>query len=557
MLDKLFNRPRKLANKPDSVDIEPVAENPRVPISVRSLSRHFGDFKALENISFDLAKGESLGIVGLNGAGKSTLLQIIAGTLKPSSGEVLTSGRLVAMLELGTGFNPEYTGLENIYLNASILGIPRKTIKEKLPEIEAFAEIGDFVHKPVKTYSSGMSVRLAFSMLTQVNPDIMIIDEALSVGDAYFSHKCMNLIRKFRENGKTFLVVSHSPSAIKSLCDRAILLEKGVMTKMGSPNDVLDYYNAIIANKEEEFLKVEQAESKGRTTTRSGNGKARIQSFDLMDSMSQPRRVFEIGEYLKIYCSIKANIELECPTLGFLIKDKLGNDVFGTNTHHLKFDSGTIRTGELLNLVFETQLYIGAGEYSVTLAAHEGDRHVIENYDWYDGVVIFRVIPDSSSYFTGIARLPAQVNFAPDDVKLRRHYSYGLRIDPQSEQPMSRYLVEGWSVIEVDRTWTDGATATIMLDIEPSKTDRTLRLDVTPYVDSSKPNQAIHISLFGKTLFSVKIEKRSILEIPIPKNRLENQQLLHVVINTPDAIVSKPISDPRHLGIALHFFEII
>jgi len=557
VLNKLVSRLKKSAIKPDASVTEPFERKSNVPVSVRSVSRFFGDFKALENISFDLAKGESLGIVGLNGAGKSTLLQIIAGTLKPSSGEVLTNGRLVAMLELGTGFNPDYTGLENIYLNASILGIPRKTINEKLPEIEAFAEIGGFIHKPVKTYSSGMSVRLAFSMLTQVDPDIMIIDEALSVGDAYFSHKCMNLIRKFRENGKTFLVVSHSPSAIKSLCDRAILLEKGVMTKMGSPNDVLDYYNAIIAAKEEESLKIEQAESKGRTTTRSGNGKARIQSFDLMDSSDQPKRVFEMGECLKIYCSIKANIELKCPTLGFLIRDKLGNDVFGTNTHHLKFDSGTIRAGEILNLVFETQLYIGAGEYSVTLAAHEGDRHVIENYDWYDGVVIFRVIPDSSSYFTGVARLPARVNFAPDDVKLKRHYSFGLRVDPQSEQPISRYLVEGWSVIEVDRVWTDGAKATIMLDIEPSNTDRTFRLDLTPYVDSSKPNQTLHISLFGEILLSEKIETHSILEIPIPKDRLKNQQCLQVIISTPDAIVSKPNSDPRYLGIALHFFEIV
>jgi lipopolysaccharide transport system ATP-binding protein len=561
VLSKLIDRLKqpKSTPKTEATILAPsiASTSSNTPVSVQSVSKSFGDFTALRNVSFKLAKGECLGIVGMNGAGKSTLLQIIAGALKPTSGEVATNGRVVAMLELGTGFNPDYTGLENIYLNASILGIPRKVMDQKLPEIEAFAEIGDFIHKPVKTYSSGMGVRLAFSMLTQVDPDVMIIDEALSVGDAYFSHKCMNLIRRFREEGKTFLFVSHSPLAIKSLCDRAILLEKGSVTKSGSPQEVLDYYNAIIARKEEENLQIEQTQYKNRTVTRSGNGKARIQTFDLVDISDQPTRIFESGAVLRVYCSVKANISLNCPTLGILIKDRLGNDVFGTNTHHLDFQSGNIEKGETLNLVFEIQLNIGPGEYSVTLAAHEGDRHMIDNYDWYDGVVIFRVTPDPQTFFTGVARLPAKVEIAKRKTPPNRQYNYGYRITPQSETAINRYLTEGWSIVEPEHVWTDGSVATIVINLNKSTVKRTLRIELSPYIDINTPLQTINISISGENCLCKQLNKRSILEIPLPKKQLKNDQPLQISFSMPDAKTSNCSIDDRKLGIALHFFEII
>ena len=526
-------------------------------VSVQSVSKTFGDFVALKNISFDLAKGECLGIVGLNGSGKSTLLRIIAGALKPTSGSVKTKGRVVAMLELGTGFNPDYTGLENVYMNASVLGIPRKLIDQKLPEIEDFAEIGEFIHKPVKTYSSGMAVRLAFSMFTQVDPDVMIIDEALSVGDAYFSHKCMNLIRNFRDNGKTFLFVSHNPGAVKTLCDRAILLERGVVTKTGSPIQVLDYYNAIIAKKDEENLQIQQSEIENRTVTRSGNGKARIQTFDLLDQNLQPKRVFESGDVLKVFCSIKANVLLDNPTLGFLIKDKLGNDVYGTNSHHLRYDFGNLDAGSSLNIVFETTLNIGPGEYSVTLAVHEGDRHLIDNYDWFDGVVIFRVTPTSDEFFIGVARLPTSISVADESLHPSRKYKYCDRISVNGESSITQYLTLGWSLPESNFIWSDQKSAEILLEVNESDSDRNLRIELHPFLQGESKSQNISLTINKATKTRVVITQKQIIEIPIEKSFLNGKSPLSIVFDIPQASRPNSGNDQRILGVALHYFEII
>jgi lipopolysaccharide transport system ATP-binding protein len=530
--------------------------DPNIPVSVRAVTKTFGDFTALKNVSFELAKGECFGIIGLNGAGKSTLLRIIAGALKPTSGSVVTQGRVVALLELGTGFNPDYTGLENVYMNASILGIPRKVIEEKLPEIEDFAEIGEFIHKPVKTYSSGMAVRLAFAMLTQVDPDVMIIDEALSVGDAYFSHKCMTLIRNFRDNGKTFLFVSH-PAAVKTLCDRAILLEHGVITKEGSPIQVLDYYNAIIAKKDEENLQIQQTQHENRIVTRSGNGKARIQAFDMLDEEGKPKRIFETGDKMQVFCSIKANIPLENPTLGFLIKDRLGNEVYGTNSHHLRYNFGHLASGDNLHIVFETVLNIGAGEYSVSLAVHEGDRHLIDNYDWFDGVVIFRVTPKADDFFTGVARLPTTISLADSSLHPSRKYNYGDRISVQGNQSITQYLTRGWSLPETNFIWTDQETAEILLELDASEKDRTLRIDLQPYLEGDMTTQKFSIKLLDTIEFGYELAKREIIEIPIAKSLIKDPTELALRITIPDAKIPTSGNDTRKLGLALHYFEII
>jgi len=204
----------------------------------------------LRDISFDVAPGQAVGIIGVNGAGKSTLLKIITGTTQPTTGSVEAGGRIAALLELGMGFHPDFTGRQNVYMGGQILGLSTEQISELMPEIEAFAEIGDYIDQPLRTYSSGMQVRLAFSVATVQRPDILIVDEALSVGDAYFQHKSFNRIREFREQSTTLLIVSHDRSAIQSLCDRAVLLERGFVIKDGYPEEVMDFYNAIIAEKE-------------------------------------------------------------------------------------------------------------------------------------------------------------------------------------------------------------------------------------------------------------------------------------------------------------------
>jgi len=228
----------------------------------------------LQNINFEIQPGEAVGIIGQNGAGKRTLLKIITGTLQPTEGRVLINGRIAAILELGMGFNPELTGRQNVYHAAGLMGFTEKQIQQAMPDIENFAEIGEYFDEPIRTYSSGMQMRVAFSVTTAYRPEILIVDEALSVGDAYFQHKSFNRIREFQEQGTTLLIVSHDRSAIQSLCNRAFLLENGEIIKDADPEKIFDFYNAIIAEKENSTIEVKQLDD-GKDQTSSGTGEAR------------------------------------------------------------------------------------------------------------------------------------------------------------------------------------------------------------------------------------------------------------------------------------------
>jgi lipopolysaccharide transport system ATP-binding protein len=234
----------------------------------------------LEDISFQLAPGEAVGIIGINGAGKSTLLKLITGTSQPSTGSVAMTGRVAALLELGMGFHPDFTGRQNAFMAGQLIGLSVEEIEQAMPAIEAFADIGDYIDQPVRVYSSGMQMRLAFSVATVKRPDILIIDEALSVGDVYFQHKSFERVREFRKLGTTLLIVSHDRAAIQSICDRAILLDGGRLTKQGSPEEVMDYYNALIAERENST--VEQVKTaEGRVQTTSGSGEATVTAIKI------------------------------------------------------------------------------------------------------------------------------------------------------------------------------------------------------------------------------------------------------------------------------------
>ena len=372
------------------------------------------DFKAkeehhiLKHIDFAIAPGEAIGIVGQNGAGKSTLLKIITGTLKPSEGSVHIHGRISAILELGMGFHPDLTGRQNVYHSAGLMGFSHEQIEATMDDIEAFAEIGEYFDQPVRTYSSGMQVRVAFGVATMYRPEILIVDEALSVGDAYFQHKSMERIREFQKQGTTLLLVSHDRGAIQAICDRAILLEKGAVIKDGDPEAVMDFYNALIAEKENSTVK-QVVKEDGKVETVSGTGEAKISDISLYNTKNEKVEYINVGDKvsLKIQVSIYENIkEL---VIGYMIKDRLGQEMFGTNTHHYDKIISQAKKGELYEISFSFPANLGVGSYSISVAAHAHDTHIAANYEWKDQALVFNVANASKEKFVGSSWLAQEV----------------------------------------------------------------------------------------------------------------------------------------------------
>jgi lipopolysaccharide transport system ATP-binding protein len=368
------------------------------------------DVWVLRGITFEVARGEGVAIVGANGAGKSTLLRLIAGTTQASEGTVEVSGR-VAALELGLGFHPELTGRQNAFAAGELMGLGGAEIERLLPEIEAFAEIGPAITDPVRTYSSGMQVRLAFAVATAVRPEILIVDEVLAVGDAYFQAKCMARIRSFREQGTTLLFVSHDPTAVRRLCDRALLLDRGLLVRQGPAGAVLDYYNALIAKLTSDYeirQGAELAEQGG--STRSGTRDVETAGVELLGAEG-PQRAFAVGSPVRIRIAGRAQRAVPELTVGFSIRDRLGVEAFGTNTHHLGAPPLALAAGEAFEAEFELPLALGVGSYALTVALHVGASHVEGNYDWWDEVVAFQVVPGREPVFVGAAYLPTTVRF--------------------------------------------------------------------------------------------------------------------------------------------------
>lgn len=366
----------------------------------------------LNDVTFEAQPGEAVGIVGQNGAGKSTLLKILTGTSSPTKGQYSINGTVSALLELGLGFHPEFTGLQNVYMSGQLMGLTNQQISELLPSIEDFAEIGEYIYKPLKTYSSGMAVRLAFATATCVQPDLLIVDEALSVGDTYFQHKCFRRIREYKEKGTSILFVSHDPSAVKTICDKAILLDQGLMVKEGKPDEVLDYYNAIIAKQQESYQVNQTQVSSMKKHTRSGNREVEIESV-AMKRNGQESVAFQVGDCVNVIVDLQFNETIKNPTVGFLIRDRLGNDVFGTNSFHMETEAGTYFKGERVQFRFELHLNLGKGNYNVSVAVHNGAVHVDKNYDWWDHAYTFQVIPGSEQHFEGVTFLEADVSVTP------------------------------------------------------------------------------------------------------------------------------------------------
>ncbi len=377
---------------------------------------HFGrksyhsEFWALQNISLEIPEGKVLGLVGMNGAGKSTLLKILTGTTVPTSGRVEMKGRVAALLELGTGFHPELSGRDNVLINGKLLGMTEQEIRSRLNQIQEFAELGEFFDKPIRTYSSGMYVRLAFALASSSDPDVLIIDEALSVGDAYFQQKCLKRIHEFRDNGTTILFVSHDLGSIKMLCDRVALMDAGRVVEFGDPVRVLETYNALLARRDgygKEYAMKRIERDDGAEITVSGNLKAEIIAAKLLDSSQLPATTVITGSDVYIDISVKFHAALVNPTIGFLIRDRLSYDIFGTNTAEMQIALGSFAAGTVHRFRFKMPFNIGPGEYTLTVAAHSDKTHVSDCYQWVDRIVSFKVIPKTGYSFIGVAALDA------------------------------------------------------------------------------------------------------------------------------------------------------
>jgi lipopolysaccharide transport system ATP-binding protein len=376
-------------------------------------------FWALRDVTFSVAAGESVGIIGLNGAGKTTLLKILTGTTQPTAGDIQVAGRTAAMLELGLGFHPDFSGRQNAMIAGQLIGLSARDVEALMPEVAAFAEIGAYLDQPVRTYSTGMTVRLAFAVATAARPQILIVDEALSVGDAYFQHKCIRRIREFQDAGTTVLFVSHDSAAIKTLCGRAILLDQGRLIQDGPPDVVLDYYNAMIAKREASHTILQAETREGRTTTRSGTFRARVTDIDLLDTQGRPARAFTVGDRARVRARVAFRATIVAPTVGILIRDRLGNDVFGTNSFYVAPIKDTYGDGEVLVADFEIPLNLGVGTYTLTVAVHSDATHLVDNYDWWDKVIAFEIVPGSEPAFIGSAWLPVRFHVERQDGETR------------------------------------------------------------------------------------------------------------------------------------------
>ena len=356
--------------------------------------------QVLADINFNVEPGQALGIIGINGAGKSTLLKLITGTASPSAGHVAMTGRVAAMLELGMGFHPDFTGRQNVFMAGQLIGLTVDELNALMPEIEAFAEIGEYIDQPVRVYSSGMQMRLAFSVATAKRPDVLIVDEALSVGDAYFQHKSFERIRAFRELGTTLLIVSHDKSAIQSVCDRAILLDGGRIKKEGAPEEIMDYYNAMIAERDNQTV-TQQTHESGKVQTISGSGEATVRDIALLNQKGEPAEVHDVGTLVTLCVTVAIHGAIPNLTLGYRIKDRLGQNIFGTNTHHKQQVLAPAEAGEEITFRFAFPLNLGPGSYSVATSLHSADTHLVDNYEWRDLALVFTVMNMSHGYFEG------------------------------------------------------------------------------------------------------------------------------------------------------------
>jgi len=485
------------------------------------------EFWALRDITLSVPAGTALGIIGQNGAGKSTLLKILTGITTPSAGAFEMRGRVAGLLELGTGFHGEFTGRQNVLLNGRLLGLSQAELAERLEEIVAFAELGEFIDLPVRTYSSGMQLRLGFALAASIDPQVLLIDEILSVGDAYFQQKCAQRIRAFKEQGVTILIATHDLGAVKSLCDEAALLHEGRVVEVGKPDEVLDLYNALIAKQSSHttfhLITRSVPQKEGSAGLRSGNFGAIISQVELLNEQGAPCRTLVVGQKVTVAVRAMCFEAIANPTVGILIRDRLGQDIFGTNTFHLGHHLGAFAPGEVLQIEFAMVVDLGPGHYTLTVAVHTLDVHVHECFDWVDRALSFEVIPAGDFRFIGVAKLYPAVQWRKGSGALQASSFaevFGeapacLAMDGRHE----RFLLRGWHAEERDETgafrWSQQSFA---FALRPTTHDLRMRVVMTrPDIGDSPLSGVVQILSQEIGRFSLKAPGPQVVAVRIPE----------------------------------------
>lgn len=391
------------------------------------------EFSALKDVSFDVKKGEILGIIGKNGSGKSTILKIITNVLTPTSGEAIIKGKIAALLELGAGFNMEYTGIENIYLNGQMIGFSKEEMDEKLDDIIEFADIGDHIYQPVKTYSSGMFARLAFSVAISVDPDILIVDEALSVGDVFFQNKCYRRFDDFRRRGKTILFVTHDMGSVIKYCNRCVLLNAGKKVAEGSPQEMVDLYKKIMVGQWDERdensekiidQKVEKVLEENKKLWKEqmvinpdieayGDGRAEIIDFGIFSTDGNIGNNVYKGDYYDVKMKVRINEDNLSPIFAFKLRNVKGSELTGTNTMLENIDTSNLKKSDIVTVTFRQKQYLQPGQYLLSLGctAFEGDNLVVYSRNY--NCCVLGVVADKGTI--GVFDSESQVNIVVEE----------------------------------------------------------------------------------------------------------------------------------------------
>lgn len=380
--------------------------------------KYHREITALQSVSFEVKEGKTLGIVGQNGAGKSTLLKILSGVLLPDEGFIKVDGKITGLLELGTGFDHELTGLENIFMNGTFLGMDKDEIESKKDDIINFTELGEFIYDPIKTYSSGMLMRLAFSIAMHAEPKCFLVDEALSVGDAYFQQKCMRKILEFKNDGGSIIFVSHDMNAVKTICDSAILLDHGRIISSGDPKDIIDYYHGIILSKShmgntEVIVNEVTDDHTGHKNPSASTGEVELISFKVLNSKNEEILHIESEQVIKVIYQVKALKELSDPHFGLHVRNNLGVSVFETNTYCSGIETFTLKKGQIAELTWEFFFPLSAGDYSFSVGvANKGyGRDAFEEYLLMaHDIEVLKVIPNSNAIvYSGVFNMKPKI----------------------------------------------------------------------------------------------------------------------------------------------------
>lgn len=371
--------------------------------------RRSKDHYALTDVDLKIKKGETVGIIGTNGSGKSTILKIITGVLSPTSGNITVNGRISALLELGAGFNMEYNGIENIYLNGTMMGFSRKEIDERLDSILEFADIGEYVYQPCKTYSSGMFVRLAFAVAINIDPEILIVDEALSVGDVFFQSKCYHKFEEFKEQGKTILFVSHDLSSIAKYCDRVILLNKGIKLDEGGPKEMIDAYKQVLVGQYKvtddsevsmddlSCMSSEAAEAVNPDALEYGTGDAKIRDYYITDKNGTRTTAIIKGEEFTIHFSVDFTADIKAPIFAFTVKNIRGTEITGTNTMYEKAFLEPVKSGDTKTVTFRQRMDLQGGEYLLSFGVTGYEQDKFQVYHRLYDVLNVTVVSDKNT----------------------------------------------------------------------------------------------------------------------------------------------------------------